>query len=103
MVIHSLTKFINGSSDTVGGVYCASQEFGKGQVGMHAALKQNLVAAQVHGFLDLGQDVLGGQDIAAVLARSPEERAELAGRDADVGIVDITVHDIGHESLRVHG
>lgn len=27
VVIHSLTKFINGSSDTVGGVYCASQAF----------------------------------------------------------------------------
>ncbi len=27
VVIHSLTKFINGSSDTVAGVYCASQEF----------------------------------------------------------------------------
>lgn len=27
VVIHSLTKFINGSSDTVGGVICADQEF----------------------------------------------------------------------------
>ncbi|MCM4159664.1 aminotransferase class I/II-fold pyridoxal phosphate-dependent enzyme [Antarcticibacterium flavum] len=27
IVIHSLTKFINGSSDTVGGVTCASQDF----------------------------------------------------------------------------
>ncbi|UKB78250.1 aminotransferase class I/II-fold pyridoxal phosphate-dependent enzyme [Chryseobacterium sp. MEBOG07] len=27
VVIHSLTKFINGSSDTVGGVYCATQAF----------------------------------------------------------------------------
>lgn len=27
VVIHSLTKFINGSSDTVGGVACGSQEF----------------------------------------------------------------------------
>jgi len=27
IVAHSLTKFINGSSDTVGGVICASQEF----------------------------------------------------------------------------
>ncbi len=27
IVIHSLTKFINGSSDTVGGVICASQNF----------------------------------------------------------------------------
>ncbi|MCO5286425.1 MAG: aminotransferase class V-fold PLP-dependent enzyme [Chitinophagaceae bacterium] len=27
VVIHSLTKFINGSSDTVGGVICATQEF----------------------------------------------------------------------------
>ena len=27
MVIHSLTKFINGSSDTVGGVICGTQEF----------------------------------------------------------------------------
>ncbi len=27
IIIHSLTKFINGSSDTVGGVVCASQEF----------------------------------------------------------------------------
>lgn len=27
IVIHSLTKFINGSSDTVGGVYCGSQQF----------------------------------------------------------------------------
>lgn len=27
MIIHSLTKFINGTSDTVAGVVCASQEF----------------------------------------------------------------------------
>ena len=27
IVIHSLTKFINGSSDTVGGVVCGSQDF----------------------------------------------------------------------------
>ena len=27
IVIHSLTKYINGSSDTVGGVTCASREF----------------------------------------------------------------------------
>jgi methionine-gamma-lyase len=27
IIIHSLTKYINGSSDTVGGVVCASQEF----------------------------------------------------------------------------
>ncbi|MFA7446162.1 MAG: aminotransferase class I/II-fold pyridoxal phosphate-dependent enzyme [Flavobacteriaceae bacterium] len=27
VVVHSLTKFINGSSDTVGGVICASNEF----------------------------------------------------------------------------
>jgi methionine-gamma-lyase len=27
IVIHSLTKYINGSSDTVGGVTCASQDF----------------------------------------------------------------------------
>jgi len=27
VVIHSLTKFINGSSDTVGGVVCGTQEF----------------------------------------------------------------------------
>ncbi|WP_396601315.1 aminotransferase class I/II-fold pyridoxal phosphate-dependent enzyme [Algibacter sp. R77976] len=27
IVIHSLTKFINGSSDTVGGVVCSSQDF----------------------------------------------------------------------------
>lgn len=27
IIIHSLTKFINGSSDTVGGVICGSQEF----------------------------------------------------------------------------
>ena len=27
IVIHSLTKFINGSSDSVGGVVCASQDF----------------------------------------------------------------------------
>ncbi|WP_417431353.1 aminotransferase class I/II-fold pyridoxal phosphate-dependent enzyme [Halpernia sp.] len=27
IVIHSLTKFINGSSDSIGGVICASQEF----------------------------------------------------------------------------
>ena len=26
IVIHSLTKFINGSSDTIGGVVCGSQE-----------------------------------------------------------------------------
>ena len=27
MVIHSLTKFINGASDTLGGVICSTKEF----------------------------------------------------------------------------
>src|SRR5690606_32157156 len=27
VTLHSLTKFINGSSDTAGGVYCGTQEF----------------------------------------------------------------------------
>ena len=27
IVIHSLTKFINGTSDTVGGVICSDEEF----------------------------------------------------------------------------
>ena len=27
VVIHSLTKFINGTSDTVGGVICSDEEF----------------------------------------------------------------------------
>ena len=27
VIIHSLTKFVNGSSDTVGGVVCGTQEF----------------------------------------------------------------------------
>ena len=27
IVIHSLTKFINGTSDTVGGIICSDEEF----------------------------------------------------------------------------
>ena len=43
IVIHSLTKFINGSSDTVAGVVCASQEF------IHALKNVNSGASMLLG------------------------------------------------------
>jgi methionine-gamma-lyase len=43
VVIHSLTKFINGASDTVGGVICASKEF------IHSLIDVNTGASMLLG------------------------------------------------------
>ncbi len=71
----------------------------EGPVGMQPALEQDLGAAQGLGLGDLPVQFGKGQQVAAAVFRGLEKGAELAGRDADVGIVDIAVDDIGDHVL----
>src|SRR5690606_26160819 len=46
-------------------------------------------------------DLLAGEGVAARAARRAEERAETAGRGADVGVVDVALDDVAHLPVRV--
>ena len=68
-------------------------------VGMQPALQQDLGAAEGLGvfyfFCQLGL----GKHLAALVFRGLEKRAEFAGRDTDIGIIDVSVNDIGDHRL----
>ena len=67
---------------------------------MNAALQANLGAATLPGFLGPANDFLERQVIGfaaqALLGFALRESAELAAEIADIGIVDVAVHDIAH-------
>ena len=65
------------------------------------ALHQDLDAADRLALVDLGADLLEGQDVALGVLRPAVERAELAVGDADVGVVDVAVDDVGDDVLGV--
>ena len=69
------------------------------QVGVVAALQQQLVAADRDRLVDLAEDLLEAEDVAV---RGPDraiERAEVAAGDADIRVVDVTVDDVAHDTL----
>ncbi len=70
------------------------------QVGIVAALQQQLHAAERDRLVDLPEDLLEAEDVAFGRADRPVERAEVAARDADVRVVDVAVDDVGDDRRR---
>ena len=68
---------------------------------VHAALHQDLVAAEGDRLLDLLVELLARQDVGVGVARLAVERAEVADRGADVGVVDVAVDVVGAVRLGV--
>jgi hypothetical protein len=66
-----------------------------------SALEQDLHAADGLALVDLGADLLEAEDVPLGVAGPAVERAELAVGDADVGVVDVPVDDVGDHALRV--
>ena len=73
------------------------------QVGVEAALQQDLDAAQGHRLVDLPGQLLAGEDVGVGVAARPVEGAEVAGRGADVGVVDVARDDVGDHPVAVEG
>jgi hypothetical protein len=73
----------------------------EGDVRVVAALEQDLHAAYGLALVDLGADLLEAQDVPLGVPGAAIERAELAVGDADVGVVDVAVDDVGDRVLRV--
>ncbi len=71
---------------------------GKRQLGVQAADDVHLGRAFVVGFLRLPRhlvDVVG--ELAFLFVRAAGEGAELAAQDADVGVVEIKIEDVGRD------
>src|SRR6185312_4850797 len=71
------------------------------QGGMHAALHEDLVAAEGDGFLDLLVEFLARQNVGIGIGGLPEKGTEIADGGADVGVVDVAVDLVGAIGLRV--
>ncbi len=73
----------------------------EGDVGVVAALKQDLHPADGLALVNLPTDLLVTQDVPLVMLGPAVERAELAIGHAHVGVVDVPVDDVGDDVLRV--
>ena len=62
---------------------------------MQPALHQDLVAAQRDGLADLLEQHLAVEDVGLGVVDLAVERAEVADRRADVGVVDVAVDVVG--------
>ena len=67
------------------------------QVGIVTALEQQLHAADGHGLVDLSKQLVEAEHVPFRRSDRPIERAEVALRDADVGVVDVAVDDVGDD------
>ena len=65
------------------------------QLRVHAALQQDLVAAQGDRLLDLAVQLFARDDVALGIARPSREGAEAAAAGADVRVVDVAVDVVG--------
>ena len=71
------------------------------QIGVVAALQQELHAADGDRFVDLAEDLVEAEDIPFGVPDGSIERAEVAARDADVRVVDVAVDDVGDDAVGV--
>ena len=76
-------------------------EVGKPQLGVHAALEEDLNAPHGHGFGELLGQHLARKGVGLLALRGPEEIAELARCDAKVGVVHIAVDDVRDQIPRM--
>ena len=70
-------------------------------VGVVTALHQNLHAADRFQLVDLAADFFVRQQVALGMFGPAIERAEFAVRDADVGVVDVSIDDVRHDAFRM--
>ena len=70
------------------------------QIGIVAALQQQLHAADGDRFVDLPEQLVEAEDVALGRSDRPIERAEVALRDADVRVVDVAIDDVGDDAAR---
>ena len=68
---------------------------------MHAALHEDLIAAERDRLLDLLVEFLAGQHVGFGIVGLAVEGAEVADRGADVRVVDVAVDVVGAVRLRV--
>ena len=73
----------------------------EGLTGVQPTLKEDLGAAELLRFPDLGFKLGKGQEIAALFLGRLEKSAELAGGDTDIGVIDIAVDHIGDSFFRM--
>ena len=67
--------------------------------GIHAALHQDLGAADLHQLPDLVEEGFVIKRVGVVLITCPLERAEDAFGSADIGVVDVAIDDVGSEMI----
>lgn len=66
-----------------------------------SALQENLHPADRLTLIDLLADLLEWEDVALVVLGAAIERAELTVGDADVGVIDVAVDDVGDDISRI--
>ena len=66
-----------------------------------AALQHDLGGAELDGLAAAAQDLVESRVQPSSCLRRAVERAELARRDADVGVVDVAVDDVRRDVVRV--
>ena len=71
------------------------------QIRIDAALHQHARATEVHGLLNLGEDLLFRENVALLVTHRPVEGAEAAVLGAEVRMVDVAVDDVARHALRV--
>ena len=67
------------------------------ELGMMAALHQDLHPAGRGQFIEFLVDLLASQDVMVVVLLGAIKRAELAIDVADVGVIDVAIDDISHD------
>ena len=72
---------------------------GQRQIGIVAALQQQLNAADRDRFVDLPEHLVEAEDVALRRSDRPVERTEVALRHADVRVVDVAIDDVGDDPL----
>lgn len=65
------------------------------ELGMMAALHEDLRAAEVDGFLNFLIDLIESDDVGVVVFFGAIKGAEFAIDVADVGVVDVAIDDVG--------
>src|SRR5687768_11687611 len=73
----------------------------EGNVWVVAALNENLDRAQRLRLVDLGADLLERQRVPFLMLRTAVERAKAAVGHAHVRVVDVAVHDVRDDAVRV--
>ena len=70
-------------------------------IGVVTTLQQNLDSPYGLAFVDLGADLLEAQDVSLMVLGTSVKRVELAIGNTDIGVVDVSIDDVGNHVLRM--